>query len=471
VSLGEEGRPDLDPAVLPHTWIESERFVPRVFVRPVQRILAWESTAGVATLGAAIVALLWANGPWSASYFTLWATPASLRVGDVTIWDGTMRSLVNDVAMTVFFFVVTVSIKQQVAAGELRDPRRAALPVLAAVGGMIVPAVIYLVIAGAPETSHGWGIPVATDVAFAVGVLALLGGRVPLGARIFLLTLAVADDIGGILVIALFYPSNVRPMWLVLTAVFVLAAAVLRSWGVRALPPFVVLGALCWWAMSHSGVEPTVAGVLFGALVPMWAFYDPRRVRARGEPLLIAAAEHAQSEPLGISDYERVGASLRELSRLIRESTSPVERVLTRTAPWVSFVILPVFALANAGVRLDLGALTSTEARVALGVGVALLLGKPIGIIAASAVAVRLRVGRLPADTTWPVLGAVGVTAGVGFTVALYVAAIAFVEPALRNAARIGILGGSLVAAICGLGVMSLAVRRRPAEQEVVHVA
>jgi NhaA family Na+:H+ antiporter len=148
-----------------------------------------------------------------------------------------------------------------------------------------------------------------------------------------------------------------------------------------------------------------------------------------------------------------------------------VERVLTRTAPWVSFVILPVFALANAGVRLDLGALTSTEARVALGVGVALLLGKPIGIIAASAVAVRLRVGRLPADTTWPVLGAVGVTAGVGFTVALYVAAIAFVEPALRNAARIGILGGSLVAAICGLGVMSLAVRRRPAEQEVVHVA
>jgi NhaA family Na+:H+ antiporter len=206
--------------------------------------------------------------------------------------------------------------------------------------------------------------------------------------------------------------------------------------------------------------------VLFGALVPMWAFYDPRRVHARGAPLLLEASQHAQSDPMDISDYERIGASLREVSRLIRESTSPVERILTRTAPWVSFVILPVFALANAGVRLDLGALTTAETRVALGVGVGLVLGKPIGIIVVSAIAVRLGLGRLPSGTTWPVLGAVGVTAGVGFTVALYVAAIAFVEPGLRNAARIGILGGSLVAAICGVAVMSAAVRHRPHEKE-----
>lgn len=466
MTVGEEGGTGGEPTVLPHTWIESERFVPRRFVRPVLRILAWESTAGIATLGAAIVALVWANGPLSESYLVVWATSASVRVGDVTVWDGTMRSLVNDVAMTGFFFVVTVSIKQQVVAGELRDPRRAALPVLAAAGGMVVPGLIYLLIALAPETRHGWGIPVATDVAFAVGVLALLGRRVPLGARIFLLTLAVADDIGGIAVIALFYPSHVHPEWLVVAALIVVAAALLRRWGVRALPPFVVLGALCWSAMSRSGVEPTITGVLFGALVPMWAFYDPRRVHARGEPLLLEAAQHAQSDPMDISEYERVGASLRDLSRLIRESTSPVERILTRTAPWVSFLILPVFALANAGVRLDVGAFSPPETRVALGVGIGLVLGKPIGIIVASALAVRLRVGRLPSDTSWPVLGAVGVTAGVGFTVALYVAAIAFMEPGLRNAARVGILGGSLIAALGGLAAMSIAVRYHPHQDE-----
>jgi NhaA family Na+:H+ antiporter len=221
--------------------------------------------------------------------------------------------------------------------------------------------------------------------------------------------------------------------------------------------------------MSHSGVEPTITGVLFGALVPMWAYYDPRRVHARGEPLLLEASRAAQSEPLDIPDYEHVGAGLREVSRLIRESTSPVERVLTRTAPWVSFVILPVFALANAGVRLDFGALTGPETRVALGVGVGLVIGKPIGIILASALAVRLRVGRLPSDTTWSVLAAVGVTAGVGFTVALYVADIAFLEPGLRNSARMGILGGSLVAAVCGVAAMSIAVRHRPHEKEPSH--
>ena len=449
-----------EPPVLPHTWIESHRFVPRVFVRPAQRILKWESAAGMATLGAAAVALVWANGPWSDSYVSTWNTSVMVRVGTTALWDGPTRGLVNDVAMTVFFFVVTMSIKQQVVAGELRDPRRAALPVLAALGGMVVPALFYLAVAGGTATRHGWGVPVATDVAFAVGVLALLGSRVPLGARIFLLTLAVADDIGGIAVIALFYPSNVRPAWLAATAAVMLAAVLLRRGGVRALPPYVALGALCWWTLAHSGVEPTLAGVLLGALVPVWAYHDPRSVQSRGEPLLADAARHARAEPLGLEDYERVGSSLREVARLLRESSSPVERALSRTGPWVSFVVLPAFALANAGVQWGIRPLGDTGSRVALGVAIGLVIGKPIGILTACAVAVRAGVGRLPTDTPWRVLVGVAITAGIGFTVALYVAAIAFPDAASRDAARLGILGGSAIAATLGILTLTVVTRR-----------
>jgi NhaA family Na+:H+ antiporter len=211
--------------------------------------------------------------------------------------------------------------------------------------------------------------------------------------------------------------------------------------------------------MSHSGVEPTITGVLFGALVPLWAYYDPRQVLRSGQPLLEDAARHARSDPLSLDEYARVGASLREVGRLLRESTSPVERILTRTAPWVSYLILPLFALANAGVQWGTGALSSAQVRISLGVGVGLVVGKPVGILVASALAVRLRVGRLPGDTSWPVLAGVAVTGGVGFTVALYMTAIAFAEPLSRDAARMGILVGSTVAAVCGL-LLLLAVTR-----------
>jgi NhaA family Na+:H+ antiporter len=431
---------------LRHTWAESDRFVPRAFVRPAQRFMQIEAAGGMVMLVAAVVAIVWANSPWKAGYETLWETHLGISLGGLAHVDLPLRDWVNDALMAIFFFVVGLEIKRELVVGELRDPRAAALPAIAALGGMIVPALIYVALNAGHPGSKGWGIPMATDIAFAAGVVSLLGRRVPSGAKLFLLTLAIVDDLGAIVVIAVFYTSDLSFEWLGIAVAAVLAAAWLKAVNVRSLAPYVVLGVTCWYALHESGVHATLAGVAFGLVCPAWSFFDPARFAGNARPLVDRVeAAHADGRVEDLEHAERE-STLEELDRLVTETISPLDRVEHTLAPWVGFGIVPVFAVANAGVSLD----GATFGRIALGVSLGLVLGKTIGVFAATWLAVRTGVGRLPTSTTWTHMFGVAMCAGIGFTVALFVAGLSFDVAALNDEAKIGILGASVVAGIGG---------------------
>ena len=433
-----------------HSWSESSRFVPRTVVQPMQRFMALETAGGIVMLVGAVVALVWANSPFSESYEELWETPLDISLGSLVHLELSLREWWNDAAMAIFFFVVGLEIKRELVAGELRDPRAAALPAVAAVGGMVVPALIYTMFNAGSEGSGGWGIPMATDIAFAVGVISLLGRRVPSGAKLFLLTLAIVDDLGAILVIAIFYTSSLSFAWLAVAGLALGAAYVLRRLDVRSLLPYGAVAVACWYGLHESGVHATLAGVALGFLTPAWSFYDPNRFADRARRLTdrIDVVLAGQDTP---ADHAASEASLRDLVRLATESESPLQRIEHRLTPWVSFLIVPVFALANAGVALSGDSLSGALGdRVVLGVALGLLIGKTVGVFGATWLAVRLGVGRLPSRTTWRHVFGLSVCAGIGFTVALFVASLSFTDPELTDAAKIGILGGSLVAGVAG---------------------
>lgn len=427
-------------------WSESDRFVPRAFVRPAQRFMQIEAAGGLVMLLAAVVALVWANSPWKAGYETLWETHLDLALGDLVQLHLPLHAWVNDALMAIFFFVVGLEIKRELVVGELRDPRAAALPAIAAFGGMLVPALIYVAFNAGSVGSKGWGIPMATDIAFAAGVVSLLGRRVPSGAKLFLLTLAIVDDLGAIVVIAIFYTSDLSLEWLGIAVLAVAAAAWLKRVHVRSMVPFVVLGVTCWYALHESGVHATLAGVAFGLLCPAWSFYDPKRFAANARPLVDLVESAFADDRLEVDEHDENESHLKELDRLVTETQSPLDRIEQRLATWVSFAVVPLFALANAGVELG----GATFDRIALGVAVGLVVGKTTGVFAATWLAVRFGVGRLPAAATWSHMFGVAVCAGIGFTVALFVASLSFDVPALDDEAKIGILAGSLVAGIAG---------------------
>ncbi len=434
-------------------WSRSARPVPRTLVQPLQVFLHTEVAGGVVLLVAAVVALGWANSPLSESYTALWETPLSLRLGSLGLAED-LRHWVNDLLMALFFFVVGLEIKRELVHGDLREPRAAALPLLCAVGGMVVPALLYsLINAGGPGLP-GWGIPMATDIAFALGVLALVGARAPAGLKVFLLTLAVVDDLGAILVIAVFYSSGVAASWLWLAAGTVAAILVMRRLEIRALAPYVAAAGVLWLAVYASGVHATIAGVILGLLTPAWPFHPPEAVTE-------AAAGHLDGLrdriPDGIAD-EGEQTSLLEVQRLASEAVSPLARLQSKLHPWSSFVVLPLFALANAGVVLS-GAELAAVVRepVSLGVVVGLVVGKPLGIVAAAYLAVRMGLARLPAGVGWlEVVGVAGL-AGVGFTVSIFIAGLAFDSPQLVDTAKVGILAASLLSGV--LGAVSLGAR------------
>jgi NhaA family Na+:H+ antiporter len=432
------------------TWLESDRFLPVRVVRPLQRFAEIEAAGGIVMVAAAVVALGWANSAWHVGYDALWTAPVTVTAGPLRLLDTTLRGLVNDVAMTLFFFVVTASIKRELLAGHLADRRRAALPILAALGGMVVPALLYLWINGGDRASHGWGIPTATDIAFAVGVLSLLGSRVPGGTKVFLLTLAVVDDLGGIVLIAVVYSGRISLPWLLASLAALGLAAVLRRWHVRAVPVYAVVGTLCWLALSRSGVEPTMAGVAFALLTPMRAHLDPSLAPRRAAPLLAAMT----------APGERAARALRDVRRLARESSSPLELVLDRVTPWVSYAVVPAFALANAGLRVRGLHPDVVGHRVAWGIVLAFVVGKPLGILLTCWAACRLRLGALPRDSTWTTLTGAAICAGIGFTVSLFITRLSLATSADQDAARLGVLVASLAAAVAGL--LFVAVTGRP---------
>ena len=411
--------------------------------RRLREFLATEASGGILLLAAAVVALAWANSPWSASYESLWHTDLTVNFGRYAL-EGDLHHWVNDALMVVFFFVVGLEIKHELVHGKLHDPRTAAMPALAALGGMVLPAALFLLVTAGGDGSRGWGIPMATDIAFAVGVVTLLGPRVPSSLKLFLLTLAIVDDIGAIIVIGAFYSSGLQPEFLGVAAAIVVVIVLLSRSGVVWLVPYLVLGAALWLATYASGVHATIAGVVLGLLTPA------RR---------LMAASVAREWANDLED-EPSAEDMQAMTRLARHSVSPAERIAHVLHPWSSFLIVPLFALANAGVPIRGDAFEGAgAAAVTGGVMLGLVVGKTLGITGAAWLGIRLGIARLPEGANWKMMFGIAAIAGIGFTVSLFVAELAYTDGSLRDAAKLGVLAASTVAAIIGGVALSRACR------------
>ncbi len=433
------------------TWLGSDRLLARNVARPVARFLRIEAASGVLLLVAAVVAVVWANSGVSDSYLSFWETDAGFSLGGFHV-DMTLQEWVNDGLMAIFFFVAGLEIKREMVVGELSDRKAAAGPVLAAVGGMIVPAAIYFALNAGGEGAKGWGIPMATDIAFAVGIVSLLGPRVPAQLKLFLLTLAVADDLGAIGVIAVAYSQSISFAWLGASVACLVAVYLMRRGRVWFMPLYVVLGVLAWFFMYRSGVHATVAGVMMGFLTPVEPLH--RGLDAQG------IADRLENRP------ELTAADVRNAAFEIRESVPIGERLADLLVPWASFAIIPVFALANAGVPLAGGALgEALGSPVMLGVLLGLVVGKTVGVCGMSYLATKLGVAKLPRGATFLHMLGISMAAGIGFTVAIFVTGLAFQSETLQDEAKIGIFGASIIAAVLSGVVLSIAARRAtPAE-------
>lgn len=410
----------------------------RRLMRPLAKFLEIESASGVLLVVCTVIALVVANSPWSHAWESFWHTEISVTIGSFTLHNS-LGHWINDGLMTIFFFVVGLEIKREMLDGELRSLQRAALPLVAALGGMLIPAAIYLSLQGGREGHHGWGIPMATDIAFAVGILALLGQRVPAGLKIFLLALAIADDIGAILVIALFYSSNVNLPALLLAGAGLALVVAMNRLGVRSVVAYSMAGGGIWLAMDHSGIHPTVAGVVLGLLTPGRAWVSRESLVS----LLLDAVDRLDGQ---IDRPHEVG----QLTESARETISPLERLESKLHLWVAFVIMPLFALANAGVVLRLDAASHG---IAWAVAAGLSIGKPVGILLLSWLAVRTGLARLPTRTTWAALLGASCLGGIGFTMSLFIAALAL-EGKLLDSAKIGTLAGSAISAFVGYFIL-----------------
>ncbi|QZY29364.1 Na+/H+ antiporter NhaA [Nocardioides coralli] len=437
-SRNDEGPRSSEIWRLGPVYTESDRPLARYVARPVREFLRIETAGSVLLLAAALIALVWANSPLAESYDAFWHAHIKLDLGVLTL-DESLQHWVNDALMVIFFFVVGLEIKYEMVHGDLRDPRTAALPIVAAIGGMVVPAAIYFVIVGGGDGVSGWGIPMATDIAFAVGVLGLLGRRIPSAARLFLLTLAIVDDIGAIIVIAAFYTEDLNLTWLAVAVGLLGVMVVMRLLRIWAIWAYTILGLMVWLATLESGVHATLAGVAIGLLTPAVALLDEDVARGYAQRAL--ADRHLDAD------------EVHRMRFLLDESVSVVERLQTRLHPVSSYVVLPLFALANAGVALGGGVLgEALESAVALGVSAGLVIGKPVGILLAAFLAVRFGLGRLPQHTTWRMVAGLGAVAGIGFTVSLFIAQLSFPgNELLTGEAKVGILGGSLLAAVLGV--------------------
>ena len=430
-----------------------------ILTYPIQEFLHQQASGGILLIIATVIALAWANSPFAESYHHLWHTYVKIDVGGVGL-NYSLHHWINDGLMVIFFFVVGLEIKREMLVGELSTAKKAALPIAAALGGMIFPALIYTMFNLGSESASGWGIPMATDIAFVVGILALLGNRVPLALKIFILALAIVDDLGAVLVIAIFYTSNISYTSLLVGAGLIVLLIAMNRMGVRNLLVYTLVGIALWLAFLKSGVHATVAGVLLAFTIPVSSRINTKKFKNETENLLKDfdnAGEHGDdvltnSERLSIVD---------QIENNCEKILTPLQRFEHGLHPWVSFFIMPVFALANAGVAVSDELGSALTHPVSIGIVLGLFLGKQIGIFSFSYIAVKLKLASEPEGVSWKKIYAASVIAGIGFTMSLFIANLAFNSPELLNISKVGILAGSLLSGIVGFIILKSALRKK----------
>lgn len=418
--------------------------------KPLTRFLAIEAATGAALLCATVAALILSNSPWAQFYEQVWETKVGFQV---STWEfaRSAREWVNDGLMTLFFFLVSLELKRELVLGELRHPRTAALSIAAAVGGMLVPAALYLTVQSGLPGEQGWGTVMATDTAFVIGCLALLGPRIPQSLRVFMVSLAIVDDIGAILVVAIGYSSHISWSILALAALSVFAVRAVSVLGFRSIPIYFFFGALVWIAVDASGLHATVTGVVLGLMTPARRWVSDERMYA----IFRQAIAHPSGEQGSGTTKDRETLQAAEIAA--REALAPVERLELALHPWIGFLVMPLFAFANAGVAVSMG---NVYGPVTLAILLGFFVGKPLGILLFSWLAVRSGIAVRPPALTWGAIAGGGLLAGIGFTMALFIANLAFGESVIGNA-KLAIMLSSLASASAGLSVLTWATAQR----------
>lgn len=426
---------------------------------PIQEFLDQEASGGILLIIATIIALVWANSPFADSYHHLWHTYLTISLGGLAL-NYSIHHWINDGLMVIFFFVVGLEIKRELLVGELSSVKKAALPIAAALGGMIFPALIYTIINAGGEGTSGWGIPMATDIAFVVGILALLGKRVPLALKIFILALAIVDDLGAVLVIAIFYTSDISFTSLYIATGLIVLLIAMNKLGVRNLLIYIFVGIGLWLAFLKSGVHATVAGVLLAFTIPVSSRINTIKFKNETESLLQDfdnAGEHGDNV---LTNSERL-TIIDQIENNCEKILTPLQRFEHGLHPWVSFFIMPVFALANAGVTIGSGFGSSLTNPVSIGIILGLFLGKQIGIFSFSYLAVKLKFASEPEGVSWKKIYAAAILSGIGFTMSLFIANLAFTSPELLDTAKVGVLSGSLISGIIGFIILKSALSKK----------
>ena len=440
-----------------------KRFSTTLLQRPFTDFFDKEAGSGLLLIATTLIALAWANSGISESYQALWKTYVTVGIGEAGI-SKPLILWVNDGLMAIFFFVVGLEIKREILTGELSTRRKAMLPLLAAIGGAVIPALIYFVMNAGTAAEQGWGVPMATDIAFALGVLALLGSRAPLGLKIFVTALAIVDDLMAVMVIALFYTAEISVNSLAAGFGFFALAWVFNRMGIHKTAVFVVLGIATWVAFLKSGVHATIAGVLFASAIPTRTKLNAEDFLKKGEKFISSVRDQ-----LGSSGDQRM--AIHYLEEASRNAQSPLERMEHALHGWVAFGVMPIFALANAGVIISGDAMGSLLGDLVFwGIFAGLFVGKPIGVIAFTWLAVRSKLAELPEGVTWRHVVGAGALAGIGFTMALFIANLAFAGSETLETAKLAILAASLASGIAGWMLLSGSARRAPdpMEEEIV---
>lgn len=427
---------------------------PRIgkILKPAYRFFELEQSSGILLIVVAIIAIIWANSPLAASYFSIWNSKVGFGFGEFRI-EKDFLHWINDGLMAIFFFVVGLEIKRELLIGELSSVKNAVLPAVAAVGGMVFPAIIYTMLNRTGEASQGWGIPMATDIAFAIGILSILGNKVPFSLKVFLTAVAIIDDLGAVIVIAVFYSANISMIMLGLAGIVLLGLILLNFLHVKSPLPYAVLGIILWFLFLKSGVHATIAGVIL-------AFTIPTKTRINAKDFYDKASEalNEMKENKLVIEGDKISPEVNHIIHTIEEScekaSAPAHRLEHKLHPYVAFFIMPVFALANAGVSLG-GVGSGVVNGVTLGIIAGLFLGKVLGVSLFSIASVKLKFGVLPSGANIRQLIGVGFLAGIGFTMSLFIGSLAFQTQDLLNYAKVGIIAGSLISGIVGYIILS----------------